>query len=612
MAPLRRFVIGRRNVQRCGRMMFMCFLAALVCAVSFPVSQLLRSGLGVMSSGGLQSSPARKGNGSVKVPMLLREPALVGGSNNSSAVYKAIVRGGCADDTCSEYQTLSSAVVQVVPSPQDKEVRDLSFVVHATVSFTPAVAGLHLIEVRPEYTSRAAALTDFGLSHSTPGSSVPFIGHFASSPQRTSVVVAADAVTAVGSLGDRKGCAGSVSPGVWVSSSSSPAAFNPIVNVPSPSPSPLPPAVLLPLVCENRTFYGFDHKLPANRIAAKRSGEAGRAWRQWSPQRQCLMQRLDAADARACLRARPVVLIGDSLSQQIASYLKCALGAGPTGVKDLVNNIPFTSTSTSGGHVQSDDLLLLRQITIKGTLPDSLPMVEAALREAAAQARAWRQEGRSRFLDGIVDVDVHPILVINIAGLWQAAYGKIDSWASMLPDILRRMKMTAVGQEPGSLSGGNRPEGFGVFEEDAFGRLPGSVFWASTTDVHPILLAEKVNVVDSADGTTSSDGDGGIDGGVDGGMKEKWAKKAWFTSPRVEALNTAAKRAIERSNMRAANDGSGYIGLLDFFAPTHAVDEKDPLAVQDMRHFGPATIRELATIMLDATCLGAPLSSSSK
>jgi hypothetical protein len=133
----------------------------------------------------------------------------------------------------------------------------------------------------------------------------------------------------------------------------------------------------------------------------------------------------------------------------------------------------------------------------------------------------------------------------------------------------------------------------GLRQADAFGAGPDSrVFLALTTDVHPRAFYARPTARTEEQGRRP---------------------KGWFTSPRVRALNAAAAEAVRASNAEAAAENAaarragvrppaGAVGVLDLFAPTEAIDEADPRMLSDMRHYGPATVAQLARAVLDAVC----------
>lgn len=151
----------------------------------------------------------------------------------------------------------------------------------------------------------------------------------------------------------------------------------------------------------------------------------------------------------------------------------------------------------------------------------------------------------------------HPqkTLVLNVAGLWQVAYGRSDAYERAVARVLE-------------------------FSKRRFGR----VVLAATTAVFPEHFLGR-----------SACPRAGAMAAIP--LSAARGKRA-MTSLRVVAANAAAARA-------AATLG---VDVVDVYAPT-ALAWDDPLTPDDMRHFGSATTAAIARLMVEAACpalFGAP------
>ena len=150
-------------------------------------------------------------------------------------------------------------------------------------------------------------------------------------------------------------------------------------------------------------------------------------------------------------------------------------------------------------------------------------------------------------------------LVINVAGLWQVAYGRSDSYESAVEEVLR-------------------------FASQKFHR----VVLASTTDVFPEHFLGR----SACPRAGSSIKLQGAHRAVDVPLSAARAKRA-MTSPRVLEANAAAARAAAKLGVE----------VVDVYAPS-ALAFDDPLEAGDMRHFGSATTAAVARLLVEAACPG--------
>ena len=205
---------------------------------------------------------------------------------------------------------------------------------------------------------------------------------------------------------------------------------------------------------------------------------------------------------------RDVVFAGDSIMRHVAFFLQCELGR-----KHHVSYTPLRGTSMNvSAHLEQ-------------------------LRKAPQQKT----------------------LVINVAGLWQVAYGRSDSYEAAVESVLR-------------------------FASQKFDR----VVLASTTQVFPEHFLGR----SACPRAGSSIKLQGAHRAVDVPLSAARAKRA-MTSPRVLEANAAAARAAAKLGVE----------VVDVYAPS-ALAFDDPLEAGDMRHFGSATTAAVARLLVEAACPG--------
>ena len=203
---------------------------------------------------------------------------------------------------------------------------------------------------------------------------------------------------------------------------------------------------------------------------------------------------------------RDVVFAGDSIMRHVAFFLQCELGR-----KHRVSYTPLRGTSMN----------------------------------VSAHLEQIRKAPSSR------------TLVVNVAGLWQVAYGRSDSYEAAVEQVLR-------------------------VASQKFDR----VVLASTTDVFPEHFLGR----SACPRAGSSIKLQGAHRAVDVPLSAARAKRA-MTSLRVLEANAAAARAAAKLGVE----------VVDVYAPS-ALAFDDPLEAGDMRHFGSATTAAVARLMVEAAC----------
>jgi hypothetical protein len=205
---------------------------------------------------------------------------------------------------------------------------------------------------------------------------------------------------------------------------------------------------------------------------------------------------------------RDVVFAGDSIMRHVAFFLQCELGR-----KHRVSYTPLRGTSMN----------------------------------VSAHLEQIRKAPSSR------------TLVVNVAGLWQVAYGRSDSYEAAVEQVLR-------------------------VASQKFDR----VVLASTTDVFPEHFLGR----SACPRAGSSIKLQGAHRAVDVPLSAARAKRA-MTSLRVLEANAAAARAAAKLGVE----------VVDVYAPS-ALAFDDPLEAGDMRHFGSATTAAVARLLVEAACPG--------
>jgi len=168
-------------------------------------------------------------------------------------------------------------------------------------------------------------------------------------------------------------------------------------------------------------------------------------------------------------------------------------------------------------------------ISIKGVLED----VADSYREALLRPPLYNPNSR---------IKVKRILMFNLAGLWEAAYGQLRSYRATVTDLFELVA-------------------------DSKSQFT-SIYYLTTTAVNPSQYR---------------------------GLKEdrqKWA----MTMPRVSELNRVAADVI-------ASKFTNELKLIDLELISLAIGEDDPKEVDDMRHFGYKTNDALINVILHRLCL---------
>ena len=205
---------------------------------------------------------------------------------------------------------------------------------------------------------------------------------------------------------------------------------------------------------------------------------------------------------------RDVVFAGDSIMRHVAFFLQCELGR-----KHRVSYTALRGTSSN----------------------------------VSAHLEQLRKAPSSR------------TLVVNVAGLWQVAYGRSDSYEAAVEQVLR-------------------------VASEKFHR----VVLASTTDVFPEHFLGRSACARSGSTIKLQ----GAHRAVDVPLSAARAKRA-MTSLRVLEANAAAARAAAKLGVE----------VVDVYAPS-ALAFDDPLEAGDMRHFGSATTAAVARLLVEAACPG--------
>lgn len=287
-------------------------------------------------------------------------------------------------------------------------------------------------------------------------------------------------------------------------------------------------------------------------------GDAQRDWR-WEPD-GCEPRRVTSRkQARTCLQERGgIKLMGDSILHQVAEQLGCGLGSSnrEKAIADVADP------------AEREDEVFARYWRIKGPVPKRLPTVESILRDYADNVTRGRVRGGG-------------VLVLNVAGLWQAAYGDLDEYEEAVDRVVA------------------------IAASAPFSSV---VLWL-TTAVHPIhFLSESDAAADAPILRTVRPSISGADAQsnyqfrrgeqeLEAGdfatarlRKYALAKRA-MTQVRVNALVDMEKLAASRHRLHVFDSSNMTLSR-----------EDDPFKPSDMRHYGHSTIAELAELLLASIC----------
>ena len=323
-----------------------------------------------------------------------------------------------------------------------------------------------------------------------------------------------------------------------------------------------------PRALEGVVFEAMHRAARAETAAAR---AAGGAWR-WVPRACRLPERRrgegalprSAAEAAARLRGGGLVTLADSVGRFAFNYARCALtrpssprgsasgdfGAGGFGDAEdddaaargsggALFEGPFTDARRSldsGGATRET----ARFVQVRGLLaPDATSWRDAA-RNATAAARAMAAAAAAE--GSVLSQKNRRITLVVNSGLWDVTYSELGAYAAALPQLLRELRRGSDGA---------------------------ALVWASTSAVHPLHFMVGDSERRSAH--------------VPRSVREKRS----MTEPRVERANAIARRALGRGR------GATAVPLLDLWQLTRS-RENDPLTPTDMRHYGAATVREMA------------------
>eukprot|EP00747_Dinoflagellata_sp_TGD_P207490 gnl/TRDRNA2_/TRDRNA2_81059_c0_seq1.p1 gnl/TRDRNA2_/TRDRNA2_81059_c0~~gnl/TRDRNA2_/TRDRNA2_81059_c0_seq1.p1 ORF type:complete len:429 (-),score=40.08 gnl/TRDRNA2_/TRDRNA2_81059_c0_seq1:31-1317(-) len=260
-----------------------------------------------------------------------------------------------------EYCPVTGKCFFNAPTMVKKEPSNMSHFARFQVRFKPLCNGIHRLHIQMEYTSKRAALRDKAEVGDTPsyvGTVVqgsPFLVDVNSSAPKLCKNLALDFVSGkpCKSLSD---VSGAVLDGIW-------------------GPWQLP-----------FTAHGTDSVAQGSVL--------------WRP-RSCYPQLLTFQDVRARLEAKCLLLVGDSVMEQVYDFLRHGLQGRSHWLTEAA---PAHGTD-----------MHLQYFKVKGVLPKTLSNMTQFLRTNRSSCK----------------------LAFNPAGLWQAAYGNISDWQSSLPALMK-------------------------------------------------------------------------------------------------------------------------------------------------------------------------------
>lgn len=286
-------------------------------------------------------------------------------------------------------------------------------------------------------------------------------------------------------------------------------------------------------------------------------GDARRDWR-WEPD-CCKPRRLPSRkEARACLQERGgIKLMGDSLLRQVAEQLGCGLG---TSKRD-------EAIATVADPAEMEDVLP-RYWRIKGPLPKRLPTIESILRDYAHNVTHGRVRGGG-------------VLVLNVAGLWQAAYGELNNYEEAVDRIVAIAATAPFSSIVLWLTTAVHPIHF-LSDNDAAADAPAL-----------IAIKPSIRIADPQGNYQFRRAEQGLEDGDFATVHQRkyvQAKRS-MTQPRVNALVDMEKLAAARHKLYVFDSSNMTFSR-----------EDDPYTPSDMRHYGHTTIAELAELLLASIC----------
>eukprot|EP00941_MAST-03F_sp_MAST-3F-sp1_P005213 g5213.t1 len=322
---------------------------------------------------------------------------------------------------------------------------------YITVSFRPNTSGRHAISLQLVYSSLSSALLDYPIKHAK-DHFPPFVGN--DSPvQVFMVTITPSQIASQESL-------------IASSTECEENGFWSIPNIDIATvklTTKTSPDIETPFLRCNHGFYnGNGEEKSCDTVQGTSSKMVENKYSilprfsKWNAQQACknvYNRRRNVTEARACFRQRPMLLIGDSVSQQVASFLQCALEKREEG-KDIGLN------PCSGDNIHLSEMLQYMQL--KKAMPDALEDFKTLLDEGSKILDKWYE----------AESLVKPVLVISPPGLWQAAYGTLSAWKGSLRKMLLS---TSMFQKRNSLS-------------------TSDIFFVATTEVHPIHFINRVGV----------------------------------------------------------------------------------------------------------------------
>lgn len=269
-------------------------------------------------------------------------------------------------------------------------------------------------------------------------------------------------------------------------------------------------------------------------LACPEDEENSREWR-WIP--EACEPRLDFGrnEAVDCFQSSDfsLTIMGDSILRYVSERLDC---------DRFFASLPAES---------------LRKWHVKGPVPKRLSEIEEIFKEHEKNVTSGISQRGG-------------ILVLNVAGLWQAAYGDVGDYEASVEHVVS-LALNLFDTVVMWLTTAVHPVHFLGLYDNAPEDRPQLV-----SSSRLLLRRKKRNMLMKKEKRRY--------------FKDAQTKRA-MTQPRVAALVRAERSVAERRNLQ----------VFDASMST-AIREDDPLTPTDMRHYGPSTIAELTELLLNFIC----------
>ena len=308
-------------------------------------------------------------------------------------------------------------------------------------------------------------------------------------------------------------------------------------------------------------------------------------WR-WEPDACAPLRLKSPEEARKCAtRIGGLTIVGDSLARQLFEALRCILTTQ-----------------------DNDDDELLSFFRTRGPIPKHLGEMQAILNALNSSSSSKGEGGGT--------------LVLNGAGLWQTAYGEVHSYSGALERLVTSALAAPFDAVFLALTTAVHPFHF-LADLDFLPDDPHLDHWTKSLGGHVAKTKTKQEIAM----TTKRPPEDDMQQASHNRKRQRRRRGRHYSHNRnlssedhrrvlssyndVNLTRAAlAKRAMTLPRAQALADIERHIAsarrvpVIDTFSPS-LLREDDPFEPTDMRHFGPATITELADLLLATVCSSA-------